>query len=56
MSDIIDLTLIKNKINKFESLTSGEMPKLYTVFTDETVSDKMQRFFDIADGSSIWNN
>lgn len=56
MDNIINFESIKNSVNKLDKMAKPVMPKLNTVFSNDTVADKMKKFFDIADGNSIWND
>ncbi len=53
---IVDFESYKRSVNKLDAMASDAAPKLNTVFEDEMVADKMKKFFDVADGNSIWNN
>jgi len=54
--EIVDFESYKKSVNKFDALAKPVVPKLNTVFPDDTVADKMKKFFDVADGNSIWND
>ena len=53
---IVDFESFKNRVNKFDAIAKPVTPKLNPIFTDDSVSDKMKKFFDIADGNSIWTD
>lgn len=53
---IVDFESFKKSVNKLDEMAKPVQPKLNTVFPDETVADKMKRFFDVADGNSIWTD
>ncbi len=55
MVKIIDLNLIKEKINKLDAMANVDMSKPNTVFSQKSVSEKMQQFFEFADGNPEWN-
>lgn len=55
---IISFEGFKDKINKLDSMAKVDMTRPNSVFpqnSDESISEKMKRFFDVADGNSIWN-
>ena len=58
MTKIINLELIREKIDKFYQIASDDK-KLYSIFEhgrkDVSFSDKIQKFFDVADGNPEWN-
>ncbi len=56
MGDTVNFETIKNSVNKLDALAKPVVPKLNTVFQDDTVADRMKKFFDVADGNSIWND
>lgn len=56
MDNIVNFKSYKDAVNKFDGLAKPVMPKLNTVFPDESIADKMKRFFDVADGNSIWDS
>lgn len=56
MDNVVNFESIKNGVNKLDALAQPVVPKLNTVFHDDTVADKMKKFFNIADGNSIWND
>ena len=53
---IVDFESFKNRVNKFDAIAKPVTPKLNPIFSDDSVSDKMKKFFDIADGNSIWTD
>lgn len=57
MVKIINLDLIREKINKFDSLANVDMTKPNSIFPQKSddVSDKMKKFFEVADGNPDWN-
>lgn len=56
---IVDFDSFKKTVNKLDKMAQVDMTKPNTVFpqkTDETVADKMKKFFDVADGGNpSWN-
>ena len=57
MVKIINLDLIREKINKFDSLANVDMTKPNSISPQKSddVSDKMKKFFEVADGNPDWN-
>ena len=56
--DIINLDLIREKVNKLDSMAKTDMTKINSVFPQKenlTVSERMEKFFAIADGDMSWN-
>lgn len=56
---IVDFESYKNTINKFDKMAQVDMSKPDTIFPqkeDKSIADRMKKFFDIADGNSIWND
>lgn len=56
MDNIINFESIKKSVDKLDAMAKPVTPKLNPIFSDDSVSDKMKRFFDIADGNSIWTD
>ncbi len=56
---IINFETIKEKVNKFDSIAKTDMTKPNSVFPqkeDKSVAEKMQKFFEVADGENpSWN-
>ncbi len=55
---IINFEAIKERINKFDEMAKVDMTRPNSVFPqgkDVSVSEKMQKFFDVADGNPQWN-
>lgn len=56
---IINFDAVKEKINKLDAMAYTDMTKPNSVFPqkeDKSVAEKMQKFFDIADGNNpSWN-
>ncbi len=56
---IINFETIKEKVNKLDSMAKTDMTKPNSVFPqkeDKSVAEKMQKFFEIADGENpSWN-
>lgn len=53
---ITDIESYKKSINKLDSMAQGDPSKIVINFkTDESISEKMKRFFEVADGNSEWN-
>ena len=56
---IINFETIKEKINKLDAMAQTDMTKPNSVFPqkeDKSVAEKMQKFFEIADGENpSWN-
>lgn len=55
---IVDIKTFKNAINKLDNMAQDEPSKIMINFhqKDEGVSEKMQRFFEVADGGNpSWN-
>ena len=56
---IINFDAVKEKINKLDAMAHTDMTKPNSVFPqkeDKSVAEKMQKFFDIADGNNpSWN-
>lgn len=51
--DIINLDLIREKVNKLDSMAKTDMTKINSVFPQNeniSVSERMKKFFSIADG------
>ena len=58
MTKIVNFDLIREKINKLDAMANSDMTKTNSVFPqnkDKSVSEKMQKFFDVADGNPEWN-
>ncbi len=58
MVKIINFDAIKEKINKFDAMANVDMTKPNSIFPqgkDLSVSEKMEKFFEIADGNPDWN-
>ena len=58
MTKIVNFDLIREKINKLDAMANSDMTKHNSVFPqnkDKSVSEKMQKFFDVADGNPEWN-
>ncbi len=58
MTKIVNFDLIREKINKLDAMANSDMTKPNSVFPqnkDKSVSEKMQKFFDVADGNPEWN-
>lgn len=56
---IVDFNSFKNTIEKLDKMAQVDMTKPNTVFPqaeDKSVSERMKKFFDIADGNSIWKD
>lgn len=56
---IVDFESYKNTINKLDKMAQVDMSKPDTIFPqkeDKSIVDRMKKFFDIADGNSIWND
>lgn len=56
MDNIINFESIKNSVNKLDKMAKSVTPKLGPIFSDDSIADKMKKFFDIADGNSIWTD
>ena len=56
---IINFETIKEKVNKCDSMAKTDMTKPNSVFPqkeDKSVAEKMQKFFEVADGENpSWN-
>ena len=56
---IINFETIKEKINKLDAMAQTDMTKPNSVFPqkeDKAVAERMQKFFEIADGNNpSWN-
>lgn len=58
---IINFETIKEKINKLDSMANVDMTKPNSIFPQKdddkrTVTEKMQKFFEVADGENpSWN-
>lgn len=56
---IVDFNSYKNSVNKLDAMANGDITKPNTIFpqkADESVADKMKKFFEIADGENpSWN-
>ncbi len=56
---IINFETIKEKINKLDAMAQTDMTKPNSVFPqkeDKSVAERMQKFFEIADGNNpSWN-
>lgn len=56
--EIVDFNSFKNSVNKLDTMAQVDMTKPNSVFPmkeDESVKDKMQRFFEVADGNPSWS-
>lgn len=56
MNNIVDFYSFKKAVNKLDAMAEPVIPKLSNVFSDDSISDKMKKFFDVADGNSIWTD
>lgn len=55
--EIVDFNSFKNSVNKLDKMAQVDMTKPNAIFPqDDSVADKMKRFFDVADGNSIWTD
>lgn len=56
---IINFETIKEKVNKLDAMANVDMTKLNSIFPykeDKSVAEKMQKFFEVADGENpSWN-
>ena len=56
---IINIEKIKEKVNKLDAMAKTDMTKPNSVFPqkeDKSVSERMQKFFEVADGENpSWN-
>lgn len=55
---IVDFESFKNSVNKLDAMAAVDMTKPNSVFPqkkDESVADKMKKFFEVADGNPSWN-
>ena len=55
---IIPFDIIKEKINTYDEMANVDMTKPNSIFpqkSDKSFAEKMQKFFDIADGNPDWN-
>ena len=56
---IINIETIKEKVNKLDAMAKTDMTKPNSVFPqqeDKSVSERMQKFFEVADGENpSWN-
>ena len=57
IDNIVDFNSFKSAINKLDKMAQTDMTKPNTVFPqkNESVQDKFQRFFQIADGKPEWD-
>ncbi len=60
MREIDNIVDFKNYINKLDKMASKvDMTKPNTILpqeNDKSVSERLKKFFDVADGNSIWND
>lgn len=57
--EIVDFNSFKNSVKKLDKMAQVDMTKPNAIFpqeSDDSVADKMKRFFDVADGNSIWTD
>ena len=56
---IVNIDVIREKIEKLDSMAQTDMTKPNTIFNsgeDKSVKSRMQRFFEVADGENpSWN-
>ena len=56
---IINFETIKEKVNKLDAMANVDMTKPNSIFPnkeDKSVTEKMQKFFEVADGENpSWN-
>ena len=56
---IVNIEAIKEKINKLDAMAQTDMTKPNSVFPqkeDKSVAERMQKFFEVADGENpSWN-
>ncbi len=56
---IINFEAIKEKVNKLDAMANVDMTKPNSIFPykeDKSVAEKMQKFFEVADGGNpSWN-
>ena len=56
---IINIETIKEKVNELDAMAKTDMTKPNSVFPqkeDKSVSERMQKFFEVADGENpSWN-
>ncbi len=58
MVKIINLDAIREKINKLDEMANTDMTQPNCIFpqrSDKTASERMQKFFEVADGNPEWN-
>lgn len=52
---IVDFESFKKSVNKLDAMANIDMTKPNSIFpqkTDESVADKMKKFFEVADGGN----
>ena len=54
MDKITDIKSFIQSVEKYDAMTQDTTPKLNAIFVDEKIADKMKKFFNVADGGSIW--
>ena len=56
---IINIETIKEKVNKLDAMAKTDMTKPNSIFPqkeDKSVAERMQKFFEVADGENpSWN-
>lgn len=53
---IVDFESYKKYVNSLDKMTQNDPAKININFNfDDNISDKMKKFFDIADGNPEWN-
>lgn len=54
---IVDFKSYKEYVQKLDGMTQDDPSKIKIDFhySDNSVSEKMKRFFDVADGNPEWN-
>lgn len=55
---IVNFSDYKEYVQKLDGMTQDDPSKIRINFhyPDNSVADKMKRFFNVADGNSIWND
>ncbi len=59
MREINNIVDFKTYINKLDEMAQVDMAKPNSILQQEngnSVSERLKKFFDVADGNSIWNN
>jgi len=51
---IVDFESFKKAINKLDSMAQGK-PEDINVFPQKSTSERLKKFFEIADGNPEWN-